>query len=57
MGTSETLALAGDDIVIWSDPINSKTGFYKRELEFIQNKASQYGYDYNGGIASGTFSK
>lgn len=53
----ESALQRGDDIVIWSDPINSSTGLYKRELEFIQNKASQYGYDYIGGITSGTFSK
>jgi hypothetical protein len=47
----------GDDIIIWSDPINSRTGFYKRELDFIQSNSSQYGYNYNTGISSGTFSK
>jgi hypothetical protein len=47
----------GDDIILWSDPINSRTGFYKRELDFIQSKATLYGYDYNLGITNGTFSK
>lgn len=47
----------GDEIVIWSDPIVSRTGFYKRELDFIQLKAHQYGYDYNLGINIGTFTK
>ena len=47
----------GDDIVIWSDPINSRNGFYKRELDFIQSQGSKYGYDYNNGISKGTFTK
>jgi hypothetical protein len=47
----------GDDIIIWSDPINSRNGFYKMELDFIQSKAFQYGYDYNNGIIMGIFSK
>lgn len=53
----ESALQRGDEIIIWSDPINSRTGFYKRELDFIQTKASQYGYDYNTGISSGAFSK
>jgi hypothetical protein len=53
----ENALIRGDDIVIWSDPINSATGFFKREIEFIQSNASKYGYDFNKGINSGTFSK
>lgn len=59
----------GDDIVIWSDPtlkinlykpfkdVPSGPTFFNRELEFIKNNASKYGYDYNKGIELGTFSK
>lgn len=53
----ESALQRGDDIVIWSDPVNSRTGFYKRELDFIQGNAAKYGYDYNLGISNGTFSK
>jgi TANFOR domain-containing protein len=53
----ESALQRGDEIVIWSDPLNSRTGFYKRELDFIESKASLYGYDYNSGINLGTFSK
>ena len=53
----ESALQRGDDIVIWSDPIKSRTGFYKRELDYIQSRASQYQYDYNSGFNNGTFSK
>ncbi|MFY9307571.1 MAG: hypothetical protein WAQ28_00840 [Bacteroidia bacterium] len=53
----ESALQRGDAIIIWSDPITSRTGFYKRELDFIQANASQYGYDYSTGIANGTFLK
>lgn len=60
----------GDDIVLWSNPnlkLNMETyykkenilgkSFYGREIEFIENNASKYGYDYNRGISIGIFSK
>lgn len=53
----ESALQRGDDIVIWSDPISSRTGFYKRELDFIQSNSSIYGYDYNAGVNIGIFSK
>lgn len=31
--------------------------FFGREIEFMQNNASKYGYDYTKGIDLGTFSK
>ena len=62
----ENAMLRGDDIVIWSDPYNlpiktfkdgiGKT-FFEREIEFIKNNSSKYGYDYSKGISFGTFSK
>ena len=36
----------GDEIIIWSDPINSRNGFYKRELDFIESQGSKYGVMY-----------
>ncbi|QFZ53930.1 hypothetical protein FEZ18_03445 [Oceanihabitans sp. IOP_32] len=53
----ESALQRGDDIIIWSDPVASRNGFYQRELDFIQTNANQYGYDYNLGISTGTFSK
>jgi hypothetical protein len=47
----------GDDIIVWSDPINSRNGFYKRELDFIQVECDKYGYDYSKGISIGVFIK
>jgi hypothetical protein len=60
----------GDDIVLWSNPIlksNLETlypkegildkSFYGREIEFLENNANKYGYDYNKGISIGIFSK
>jgi hypothetical protein len=47
----------GDDIVLWSDPISQRNGFYKRELDFIENNSSIYGYNYNEGLNKGVFTK
>ncbi|GHT24742.1 hypothetical protein AGMMS4957_18280 [Bacteroidia bacterium] len=60
----------GDDIVLWSDPTLTSNleklfeiediygkSFYGREIDFIQNNATKYGYDFNNGISSGIFTK
>jgi len=49
----ESALQRGDDIVIWSDPIKLKTGYYKRKLDFLQSEANQYGYNFNSGIENG----
>lgn len=47
----------GDDIVLASDPINLRTGFYERELDFIKENATKYGYNYTEGLNSGKLIK
>lgn len=60
----------GDDIVVWSNPFLKENidkffsldgirgkSFYGREIDFIEQNASRYGYDFDLGINSGTFSK
>ena len=65
----ESAMQRGDEIIIWSDPtlpVNIEKyfpeegvfgkSFYGRELDFIQSKSIQYGYNYDHGILTGTFS-
>ncbi|MBL4560325.1 MAG: hypothetical protein JKX79_05015 [Labilibaculum sp.] len=60
----------GDDIVIWSDPLSESNleklftkddvfdkSFFGRELEFIKDNASKYGYDFSGGVSAGVLKK
>ena len=47
----------GDDIILASDPINLRTGFYERELDFIKENAAKFGYDYGAGLTSGKLIK
>lgn len=66
----ENAMVRGDDIIIWSDPIDvrnlekefliegiSGKSFYGREIDFIESNASRYNYNFNNGILTGTFSK
>ncbi len=66
----ESALQRGDDVVIWSNPneltslekpftldMTKGATFFARELDFIKANATKYGYDYNKGVTSGTFSK
>jgi succinate dehydrogenase flavin-adding protein (antitoxin of CptAB toxin-antitoxin module) len=62
----ESAMQRGDDIVIWSNPHNLPAkeftdgigiSFFEREIDFLRNNSARYGYNYNNGINSGTFSK
>lgn len=53
----ESALQRGDDIIIWSDPIKNRNGYYMRELDFIEKNAEYYGYNYKLGIRNGVFEK